>query len=318
LALGAPSPEHKEAHVTTLDIILQQLANGLILGSFYSLVALGYTMVYGIIKLLNFAHGDIYMVGAFLGLAILSAISGVLGNGWFGILPSMALSMIAVGFLGVLIMRVAYRPMLTAPRLSILITALAVSMILYNTVMAITDGEYKAFTVGLGFEGIELGHVYITQPQIILVAATALLMITLHLFIGKTMYGKAMRAISIDQDACRLMGIDVNRIIALTFFIGSSLAAAAGVMAGVYYGSIHFFMGFVIGLKAFTSAVIGGIGSIPGAMLGGLVLGLLEAFGTQIPFVGSEWKDVFAFGILILLLVFKPTGILGRTEIERM
>ncbi len=304
--------------MSTLDIILQQLANGLILGSFYSLVALGYTMVYGIIKLLNFAHGDIYMVGAFLGLAILSALSGFLGTGWTGILPSMALSMIAVGFLGVLIMRVAYRPMLAAPRLSILITALAVSMILYNTVMAITDGEYKAFTVGLGFEGIELGHVYITRTQIILVSATALLMIALHLFIAKTMYGKAMRAISIDQDACRLMGIDVNRIIALTFFVGSALATAAGVMAGVYYGSIHFFMGFVIGLKAFTSAVIGGIGSIPGAMLGGLVLGLLEAFGTQIPFVGSEWKDVFAFGILILLLVFKPTGILGRTEIERM
>ena len=304
--------------MSTLDIILQQLANGLILGSFYSLVALGYTMVYGIIKLLNFAHGDIYMVGAFLGLTILSVLSGMLGNGWAGILPSMALSMIAVGFLGVLIMRVAYRPMLTAPRLSILITALAVSMILYNSVMAITDGEYKAFTVGLGFDGVEMGQVYITYTQIILVSATALLMITLQLFIDKTMYGKAMRAISIDQDACRLMGIDVNLVIALTFFIGSALAAAAGVMAGVYYGSIHFFMGFVIGLKAFTAAVIGGIGSIPGAMLGGLVLGLLEAFGTQMPFIGSEWKDVFAFGILILLLVFKPTGILGRTEIERM
>jgi branched-chain amino acid transport system permease protein len=145
-----------------------------------------------------------------------------------------------------------------------------------------------------------------------------LLMTTLFFFINRTMYGKAMRAIAIDQDACRLMGINVNKIIALTFFIGSSLAGAAGVMAGVYYGSIHFFMGFVIGLKAFTAAVIGGIGSIRGAMLGGLVLGLLEAFGTQIPFVGSEWKDVFSFGILILLLVFKPTGLLGKTEIERM
>jgi branched-chain amino acid transport system permease protein len=226
--------------------------------------------------------------------------------------------MLAVGFLGVLIQRVAYRPMLNAPRLSILITALAVSMILYNSLMAITDGEYKAFTVGLGFEGLELGNVYLTYTQIILVTATAALMVTLHLFISKTMYGKAMRAIAIDQDACRLMGIDVNRVIALTFFIGSALATAAGVMAGVYYGSIHFFMGFVIGLKAFTAAVIGGIGSIPGAMLGGIVLGVLEAFGTQIPFIGSEWKDVFAFGILILLLVFKPTGILGKTEIERM
>ncbi len=304
--------------MSNLDIILQQLANGLILGSFYSLVALGYTMVYGIIKLLNFAHGDIYMVGAFIGFSILSVVSGILGDGWTGIVATMALSMIAVGFIGVIIQRIAYRPMLQAPRLSILITALAVSLILYNLVMSITDGEFKAFTVGLGYEGISMGEVYITFTQMVLVSATAVLMTILHLFINKTMYGKAMRAISIDQDACRLMGIDVNRVIAVTFFVGSALAAAAGVMAGVYYGSIHFFMGFVIGLKAFTAAVMGGIGSIPGAMLGGLILGLLESFGTQIPFIGSEWKDVFAFGILILLLVFKPTGLLGRTEIERM
>ena len=304
--------------MSTIDIFFQQLANGLILGSFYSLVALGYTMVYGIIKLLNFAHGDIYMSGAFLGFALLSMLAGVLGTGWTGILTAMVLAMIAIGFLGVVIQRIAYVPMLSAPRLSILITALAVSMILYNSVMAITGGQYLAFSTDLGFEGVEIGKVFITQTQIILVVATAVLMISLHLFISKTMMGKAMRAISIDKDACRLMGVNVNRIIALTFFIGSSLAAAAGVMAGVYYGSIHFFMGFVIGLKAFTAAVIGGIGSIPGAMLGGLILGVLEAFGTQIPFVGSEWKDVFAFGILILLLVFKPTGILGQTEIERM
>jgi branched-chain amino acid transport system permease protein len=304
--------------MSTLDIILQQFANGLILGSFYSLVALGYTMVYGIIKLLNFAHGDIYMVGAFVGFSFLSLLAGIFGSGWAGILPAMVLAMIAAGILGVLIQRVAYVPMLSAPRLSVLITALAVSMILFNSVMAITGGQYLAFTTDIGFEGIELGNVYITLTQIILVVATAVLMIVLWLFIDKTMMGKAMRAIAIDQDACRLMGINVNKIIALTFFIGSSLAASAGVMAGVYYGSIHFFMGFVIGLKAFTAAVIGGIGSIPGAMLGGLVLGFLEAFGTQIPFIGSEWKDVFAFAILILLLVFKPTGILGKTEIERM
>ena len=255
--------------MTTTDIILQQLANGLILGSFYSLVALGYSMVYGIIKLLNFAHGDIYMVGAFTGFSVLALVSGTLGSGWAGVVAAMVLSMIAVGMLGVLIMRVAYQPMLSAPRLSILITALAVSMVLYNSTMAITDGEYKAFVVDLGYEGVELGGVYITYTQMILVGATCLLMMTLHLFISRTMYGKAMRAIAIDQDACRLMGIDVTKIIALTFFVGSSLAAGAGVMAGVYYGSIHFFMGFVIGLKAFTAAVIGGIGSIPGAMLGG-------------------------------------------------
>ena len=304
--------------MSTLDIILQQLANGLILGSFYALVALGYTMVYGIIKLLNFAHGDLYMVGGFLGFLLLSLIGSVLGTGWTGILAAMLLSMLAVGLLGVIIQRIAYVPMLEAPRLSILITALAVSMILSNGVMAITDGEYLAFATDLGFDGIDLGNVFISYTQLVLVISAALLMIVLYLFVHKTLYGKAMRAIAIDQDACRLMGINVNRIIALTFFIGSSLAAAAGVMAGVYYGSLHFSMGFVIGLKAFTAAVIGGIGSIPGAMLGGLVLGLLEAFGTQIPFVGSEWKDVFSFGLLILLLIFKPTGLLGKTEIERM
>ena len=300
------------------DILLQQLANGLILGSFYALVALGYTMVYGIIKLLNFAHGDLYMIGAFIGFLFLSVLSPLIGHSWVGILCSMVLSMIAVGLLGVLIQRIAYQPMLSAPRLSILITALAVSMILSNAVMAFTDGEYLAFSTDLGYEGLEFGNVFVTYTQMVLVGAAALLMTGLYLFVHRTMYGKAMRAIAIDQDACRLMGIHVNRIIALTFFIGTSLAASAGIMAGTYYGSIHFFMGFVIGLKAFTAAVIGGIGSIPGAMLGGLLLGLLESFGTQIPFIGTEWKDVFSFGILILLLVFKPTGILGRTEIERM
>jgi branched-chain amino acid transport system permease protein len=304
--------------MTLQDILLQQLANGLILGSFYALVALGYTMVYGIIKLLNFAHGDLYMIGAFIGFLVLSVLSPLIGDSWVGILCSMVLSMIAVGLLGVLIQRIAYQPMLSAPRLSILITALAVSMILSNGVMAFTDGEYLAFSTDLGYEGLELGNVFITYTQMVLVGAAALLMTALYLFVHRTMYGKAMRAIAIDKDACRLMGIHVNRIIALTFFIGTSLAASAGIMAGAYYGSIHFFMGFVIGLKAFTAAVIGGIGSIPGAMLGGLLLGLLESFGTQIPFIGTEWKDVFSFGILILLLVFKPTGILGRTEIERM
>jgi len=300
------------------DILLQQLANGLILGSFYALVALGYTMVYGIIKLLNFAHGDLYMIGAFVGFIILSFLSAFLGSSWAGILCSMVLSMIAVGLLGVLIQRIAYQPMRSAPRLSILITALAVSMVLSNAVMAFTDGEYLAFSTDLGYEGIDFGNVFITYTQMVLVGAAATLMIALYIFVHKTLYGKAMRAIAIDQDACRLMGINVNRIIALTFFIGTSLAAGAGIMAGTYYGSIHFFMGFVIGLKAFTAAVIGGIGSIPGAMLGGLLLGLLESYGTQIPFIGTEWKDVFSFGILILLLVFKPTGILGKTEIERM
>ncbi|HEX4260322.1 MAG TPA: branched-chain amino acid ABC transporter permease, partial [Acetobacteraceae bacterium] len=234
------------------------------------------------------------------------------------IAAAIAFAMLTAGLLGMLIERVAYRPMLAAPRLSILITALAVSMVLENTVLAATGGQIEAFSTDLGFEGFDLGSVHITTTQIVLVVSALLLMMAMQVFISRTLWGKAMRAIAIDPDACRLMGIDVHRVIALTFFVGSALAAAAGVMAGVYYGSLFYFMGFLIGLKAFTAAVIGGIGSIPGAMLGGLVLGLLEAFGTQIQVVGTEWKDVFVFAILILLLVFRPTGLLGRPEVERM
>lgn len=301
------------------DIFIQQLFNGLLLGSFYGLVALGYSMVYGIIKLLNFAHADIYMFGAYVSLAILTLLGGtILGNAWLGIVVTMLVTMVLVGLLGVLIQRVAYQPMLNAPRLSILITALGVSMILYNAVMIRTSGEYRAYRTGLGYSGFNVGSVYVTYTQMILIVASIALMFILHMFVTKTLYGKAMRAIALDHDTCKLMGINVKKMIAITFFVGSSLAAAAGMMAGVYYGSLHFFMGFVIGIKAFTAAVIGGIGVIPGAMVGGLLLGLLESFGTQLPFIGSEWKDVFSFSILILILIFKPTGLLGKKESERM
>jgi len=304
--------------VNAFDIVTHQLVNGLVLGSFYALVALGYTMIFGVIKLLNFAHGDLYMVGGFVGFLALSAISGVVGADWPGIFLAMLLSMIAVGCLGVVIERVAYRPMLAAPRLSILITALAVSLVLQNTVLALTGGQYVAYKSDLGFGGIDIGNLFITWNQIVLVVTAAILMIALQIFVTQTQFGRAMRAVSIDKDMCQLMGINVPAIIAVTFFIGTALAAAAGTMAGAYYGSVWYFMGFLIGLKAFTAAVIGGIGSIPGAMLGGLILGLLEAFGTQIPFIGSEWKDVFSFAVLILVLVLKPTGLLGRSEQERM
>lgn len=304
--------------MSLFDIFTHQLVNGLVLGSFYALVALGYTMIFGVIKLLNFAHGDLYMVGGFVGFIALSAISSVVGGDWFGIFTAMLLSMIAVGCLGVLIERIAYHPMLDAPRLSILITALAVSLVLQNSVLTLTHGQYQPFRTDLGFGGINLGNLFITYNQMVLVGTAALLMIALELFVTRTQYGRAMRAVAIDKDMCQLMGINVPAIIAVTFFIGSALAAAAGTMAGAYYGSVWYFMGFLIGLKAFTAAVIGGIGSIPGAMLGGLVLGLLEAFGTQIPGVGSEWKDVFSFAVLILVLVFKPTGLLGKSEQERM
>ncbi|MGC8469961.1 MAG: branched-chain amino acid ABC transporter permease [Acetobacteraceae bacterium] len=300
------------------SILLHQALNGLVLGSFYALVALGYTMIFGVIKLLNFAHGDLYMVGGFLALLVLSAISGVVGAGWPGIFLAMLLAMIAVGCLGVLIERIAYHPMLRAPRLSILITALAVSLVLENTVLALTGGQYAAFQTSLGFGGITIGSLFITYSEMVLVGMAALLMVALELFVTHTQYGRAMRAVAVDTDMCALLGIDVSAVIGVTFFIGSALAAAAGTMAGAFYGSLWYFMGFLIGLKAFTAAVIGGIGSIPGAMLGGLVLGMLESFGTQIPGIGSQWKDVFSFGVLIIVLVFKPTGLLGRSEQERM
>lgn len=304
--------------MSIFDIIALQLVNGVVLGSFYALVALGYTMVFGVVKLLNFAHGELYMVGGFAGFLALSFIAPALGPGWFGVAVSMVFAMIAVGILGVVIERVAYAPMLSAPRLSILITALAVSLVLQNGFLTLTKGQYTPFGSALGFGGVNIGLIFISYNQMVLVGVSVALMIALELFVSRTQYGRAMRAVSVDKDMCRLMGINVNAVIAITFFLGSALAAAAGTMAGAYYGSLWYFMGFLVGLKAFTAAVIGGIGSIPGAMLGGLILGLLESLGTLIPGVGSEWKDVFSFSVLILVLVFKPTGLLGKSEQERM
>jgi branched-chain amino acid transport system permease protein len=302
---------------STGELYLQQLVNGLISGSFYALVALGYSMVSGIIKLLNFAHGDVYMVGAFGCFTVFSFLSVIIGGPVSLVLAVMA-AMLFCAFLGFCAQRIAYKPLFDAPRLSLLITAVGVSLVIQNTVMVQTNSRFLFFVSGLDNKaGFQLGqHITITYIQIAMVLITAGLMMGLTLFIGKTMWGKAMRAISLDKDTCRLMGINVNKIIGLTFMIGSALAAVAGSMACVYYQNVHYFMGYIIGLKAFTAAVIGGIGSLPGAMLGGLVLGILEAVGTQR--LGSEWKDVFAFGILIVMLIFRPNGLLGRTEIERM
>ena len=297
-------------------MILQQGVNGLISGSFYALVALGYSMVYGIIKLLNFAHGDIYMTGAFVCLSVFGALSAIL-PGWASIICALIAAMFFAAALGFLAQRFAYRPLLGAPRLSLLITAIGVSLVIYNAVMFLTNSQPLFFNSGFdNSAGVHIGSITVTYIQMVMLGVSAFLMVALTLFIGKTKTGKAMRAIALDQDACRLMGVNVNKTIGMTFMLGSALAAIAGVMACVYYGNVQYNMGYTIGIKAFTAAVIGGIGSIPGAMLGGLLLGLLESAGTQ--FLGSSWKDVFAFGLLIMILILRPNGLLGKSEIERM
>lgn len=295
----------------------QVIWNGLFVGSFYALIALGYSMVYGIIKLLNFAHGDIYMLGAFVGFAALASVGGIPASmSLFALLIVMLLSMLLTGVAGVAIERLAYRPLRSAPRLAVLITAVGASFALEYGVSAIAGPNPRSFPVRLegGVFGV-LGA-RISLPQIILMLIAAVLMFGLNTYIQKTSTGRAMRSIALDMKGSLLMGVNVDAVITRTFFIGSALAGAAGVMAGAYYGKIDFLMGFIIGLKAFTAAVIGGIGNIKGAMLGGLVLGLVEAFGSDL--FGGQWRDVFAFGVLILFLTLRPTGILGERVTERV
>jgi branched-chain amino acid transport system permease protein len=303
-----------------LDInYLQVGLNGLFVGAMYALIALGYSMVYGIIKLLNFAHGDVFMFGGFIGFTILVALPASLhGLGVTATVLILVISMLATGLLGIGIEAVAYRRLRTAPRLSVLITAVGMSFVLEYGVRQFWGPNPRPWPEWARLLGkrLEVGSATINQSQIVLMVIAALLMVGLACYINFTRRGRAMRAIALDQRAAALMGVDVNRTISLVFFIGSALAGAAGVMYGAYYASIDFLMGFLLGLKAFTAAVIGGIGNLYGAMLGGLTLGLLEALGTA--WLGAEWKDVFAFVFLILFLTFRPTGILGDRVVERM
>ncbi len=297
--------------------MFQLIWDGLFVGSFYALVALGYSMVYGIIKLLNFAHGDLYMLGSFIAFVVIGGFTGLMGIGSIPILLLVLLIlMLATGGIGVLIERVAYRPLRNSPRLSALITAVGVSFTIEYAVRQIFGAEPKVFPLQLSGQPMQVLGARITMPQLILMAVAAVLMVLLQRYVMHSREGRAMRAIALDQNASLLMGVNVNKVISRTFFIGSALAGAAGVMAAAYYGTIDFLMGFVIGLKAFTAAVIGGIGNLYGAMVGGIVLGLLESFGTS--WFGGEWRDVFAFGFLILFLVFKPTGLLGERVVERV
>lgn len=300
------------------EYLLQLILNGLFVGSFYGLVALGYSMVYGIIKLLNFAHGDIYMLGAFAGYTMLTIGAGVIG-GQASILVLviiMFLAMLLTGTIGLVLERVAYRPLRNAPRLSVLITAVGASFALEYGIAVSFGPNPRVYPVGLGNDSFTIFGARLTYAQLAMMLIAVALMVGLDQIVRRTRSGRAMRAISQDPKACLLMGINVDSVISRTFFVGSALAGAAGVMSGAYYGKIDFLMGFIIGLKAFTAAVIGGIGNLRGAVLGAIVLGLLESFGTA--WLGSEWRDVFAFGFLILFLTVRPTGLLGERVTERV
>jgi branched-chain amino acid transport system permease protein len=296
-----------------VEELLQQLANGVTKGSYYALIALGYTMVYGIIQLINFAHGEVFMLGAFIGLWTFN-----FGAGHFNWAAGSIVALVVVllmstaltPLIGLSLERFAYRPLRNAPRLAPLITALGASFVLQQLVAVFYTRGFPAYPKLFPEGSIQFGGVTIRYLWMFMVGLSLSLTALLATFIRTTRLGKAMRATAEDRDTARLMGINVNQIIALTFIIGSALAGVGGVLAGLYLGQVNFFMGFIAGLKAFTAAVLGGIGNIAGAVLGAFLLGILETFGAR--YLGGQWQDVFAFVILILVLVFRPTGLLGE------
>ena len=328
-----------------MNYFLAQLVNGITLGGMYALIALGYTMVYGVLLMINFAHSEMFMSGAYIGLGTLLLLSNAgtqnaickvlpfLGflkslRGFFTtstvglvmlLIIVLAVAALLTGLLGVLIERFAYRPLRHAPRLAPLISALGVSIFLQNAVLLWIAKDHP-FQTALPTTDLSGSlHLGITPVRIMIVATSVLLLIVLDLFIARTKMGKAMRATSQDQDASGLMGINVNSIIALTFFIGPALGGIAGVFSGIYYRAVAYNMGFLPGIKSFTAAVIGGIGNLRGAMLGGFLLGLIESFAQMLPIAGAaSYKDVITFVILIVILVFRPGGLLGSSVVEKV
>ncbi|WP_373432669.1 branched-chain amino acid ABC transporter permease [Propionispora sp. 2/2-37] len=288
---------------------IQQLINGVSLGSIYALIALGYTMVYGIIKLINFAHGDIYMLGAYVGFFATTTLK-------LPFIPALLLAMVVAALTGMLIERLAYRPLRSAPKIAVLITAIGVSLFLEYGGILLVSPQPRTFPKVFSAELYNIGGIIVNSQQIIILAISLILMVLLTYVVQRTKIGKAMRAVSFDTDAARLMGINVDRVISFTFGIGSGLAAAAGVLVGVYYNSIDPLMGIMPGLKAFVAAVLGGIGVIPGAMLGGVIMGVVEALVSG--FISSTFRDAAAFAILILILLFKPSGLLGKNVREKV
>ncbi|WP_025321439.1 branched-chain amino acid ABC transporter permease [Deferrisoma camini] len=301
-----------------MEQFFQQLTNGLAVGGIYALIALGYTMVYGVLKLINFAHGDLFTLGAYLGLTLITSLAlhdrvGVA----LGVLVLVLMVMGLVAVVGGLLERTAYRPLRESPRLSAVVSALGASIFLQNAIMLIYGARLRVYPQDiLPRTTVHLFGVGVPLMRILIFSASVVLMAVLYLWIHKTRMGTAIRAAAIDQGAARLMGIDVDRVILLVFLVGPALGGAAGVMVGLYYGQISFTMGWLYGLKAFTAAILGGIGNIPGAMLGGLLLGVIEALGAA--YVSLAWKDAIAFLVLILILIVRPTGILGERVAEKV
>jgi branched-chain amino acid transport system permease protein len=301
-----------------MELFFQQLTNGLAVGGIYALIALGYTMVYGVLKLINFAHGDLFMIGAYLGLTLLGALglSNYLGPlAVVGLLVLMVMGLVAL--VGASLERVAYRPLRQSHRLSAVVSALGASIFFQNAVMLIYGARYRVYPHDLlPKTAVNLLGLDIPLIRLMILGASIVMMIALYLFIQKTRIGTAIRAAAIDQGAAKLMGINVDRVIMIVFLIGPALGGAAGLMVGLYYGQVNFTMGWLYGLKAFTAAILGGIGNIPGAMLGGLLLGVIEAMGAA--YISIAWKDAIAFCVLILILIVRPTGILGERVAEKV
>ncbi len=299
------------------DILLQQVINGISLGAMYALLALGFTMVYGIIELINFAHFNVFMVGSFFGLWLLQALgftgqSHILyGLPLIGLLIFVLIvTMLGTGLLGVLIERIALRPLRGVPGTAPMITTIGLSYILFNIILLTTGADSKNYSNPMPPIRWEIGEAVLRLRELMLWAVSIVLMLGLHYFVRKTKMGKALQATAQDQEAARMVGVDVDRVIVITFFLGSALAGAAGLIFGLYYNYTSFIIGYTAGLRAFTAAVLGGIGNIPGAVLGGILIGLIESLGGQ--YLAVRWTDVIIFSILVLVLVFRPTGLFGR------
>ena len=305
-----------------MSFFFQELVNGITTGALYSLVALGFSMVYGVLKLLNFAHGDLYMVGAYIGFFVIQ---------WFGgaqhlsiAVPLLLVIMFVlaaglVGGLGVAIERFAYRPLRDAPRIAPLITAIGVSFFLESSALLLFGAQYRVYNtadfISLS-SGIQIGSVTIDSVQILVLVLGVVLMAGLQLLVNRTRLGRQVRAVAADREAAEMLGINVNFVITATFFLGSALAGVAGIMGGLLFNQVTSTIGFIAGLKAFTAAVVGGIGSIPGAMLGGLVIGVAESFVTG--YISSTYSNLIVFGILIVVMLIRPSGLLGRAQLQKV